>query len=119
MAYVEEDIQQEIRDHIIREGHKIAADTSVNAVTAVCSTDADPCQVGPSNKRKKLGSLFRKDAAECSSAQTPKEKVELELTLYLNQSQQPDAESDPLTWWQVQETNFPTLSVLAKKYLCY
>ena len=29
-----------------------------------------------------------------------------------------DMDSDPLLWWKSQERDIPTLSVLAKKYLC-
>lgn len=46
---------------------------------------------------------------------TPQNNTELDL--YLSESS-PDLDADPLTYWKVNQTRFPGLSALAKKYLC-
>ena len=30
----------------------------------------------------------------------------------------PDADSNPLEWWKIHESAYPTLAILVKKYLC-
>ena len=47
----------------------------------------------------------------------PKEKVEVEISKYLN-SPVVEMDSDPLQWWKHEEKRLPLLAVLAKKYLC-
>ena len=83
------------------------------ASESLVSAEAAP----PPNKKKRLGSLFKKSRSDGQSPfLTSHERVKIELNTYL-QSTQSDAESDPLQWWPSQERNFPILAALAKKYL--
>ena len=82
------------------------------------SIDHLQATVQPSKKRK-LGDVLKKskERASISSAVTPVEIVQQEVERYL-QAPQPDVDSDPLDWWKMNETIYPNLAKLAKKYLC-
>jgi len=41
----------------------------------------------------------------------------VEFNKYLNM-EPINLESDPLKWWKVYQNEFPTLAIIAKKYLC-
>ena len=76
----------------------------------------------PKKKNITLGSILKKstDGMSTDSAQrglTLEDEVKKEIECYL-QSPQPDADSNPLIWWRGFSASFPTLSVLARKYLC-
>lgn len=82
------------------------------------SIDQLQATVQPSKKRK-LGDVLKKskERASISSATTPVEIVQQEIERYL-QAPQPDVDSDPFDWWKINETIYPNLAKLAKKYLC-
>uniref|UniRef100_A0A8C7Y9S8 HAT C-terminal dimerisation domain-containing protein n=1 Tax=Oryzias sinensis TaxID=183150 RepID=A0A8C7Y9S8_9TELE len=69
----------------------------------------------PNKKKWSLGSLLAKRAA--AATLTDEQKVESEMTIYL-QEMPIDGEENPLTWWKRNETRFPFLARLARKYLC-
>ena len=66
--------------------------------------------------RIKLGSILKKPDAS-SRGQTPSDIAKNEIERYL-QVPKVDEEEDPLEWWKTNCVIFPTLSVMAKKYLC-
>ena len=41
----------------------------------------------------------------------------IEIDRYLSEPT-PSFTEDPLVWWKLKENSYPTLSILAKKYLC-
>ncbi|XP_059379463.1 E3 SUMO-protein ligase ZBED1-like [Carassius carassius] len=72
----------------------------------------------PKKKKWSLGSLLAKRAATAAAATlTDEQKVESEMTIYL-QEMAIDGEEDPLTWWKTNEIRFPFMARLARKYLC-
>lgn len=65
-------------------------------------------------KKKTLGSFFQKP---CTTVQMCEEdKIRAELSAYLLFSDI-DPDTDPLQWWKMHVTNYPRLSVLARKCL--
>ena len=76
----------------------------------------------PKKKKITLGSILKKSTGDISTESaerglTLEDKVKKEIECYL-QSPKPDADSNPLVWWRGFSASFPTLSVLARKYLC-
>ena len=74
----------------------------------------------PPSKKQKLGAWL-KHAGELDTAEAeplrPREKIRLEIN-HFEKIAKPDADSDPLKWWKLYSSQYPTLSLLAKKYLC-
>ena len=77
-------------------------------VSSICNSESSP----PSKKRK-LGAWL-KQAGELDTTTTeplrPREKIELELNHY-EKIAKPDVDSDPLKWWKLYSSSYPTLSV--------
>ena len=76
----------------------------------------------PASEKKpnrSLGSFFKGSEATPSTAPTVslEQAVEAELSSYLVSPVQ-DSEGSPLDWWREHQVHFPTLSKVAKKYLC-
>ena len=76
----------------------------------------------PKKKKITLGSILKKSTDGMSTESvhrglTLEDQVKKEIECYL-QSPKPDTDSNPLIWWRGFSASFPTLSVLAKKYLC-
>ena len=76
----------------------------------------------PAKKNKvTLGSILKQTtesrSADTGSRTSLEDKVKKEIESYL-QSPKPDADSNPLKLWRRNFASFPTLSVLARKYLC-
>ena len=73
----------------------------------------------PPPKKKKLGSWLkaaRKEQESCST-RSPEKLMKDEIEQY-SKIIKPDADSNPLDWWKIHESAYPTLAKLAKKYLC-
>ena len=62
-----------------------------------------------------LGNILGKQ--QVRSTLSLSERVKQELDLYLH-SPTFDIDMCPLEWWKTEETKFPSLAKLAKKYLC-
>ena len=73
--------------------------------------------VPPTAKKKKSLASFFEHGTPTSTTQTQTGAVENELSSYLL-SLCVESNADPLKWWKNHEINFPTLSRLAKRYLC-
>ena len=50
-------------------------------------------------------------------AETPAPDVRVEVERYLSEPT-PDLREDALVWWKLWENSYPTLSIVARKYLC-
>ncbi len=114
--YVDKYDLEGIKEVIMIEGIAVADKT--RSTTTTTPTDpqlADPePEARPPTKKLKLGSLFKKARVDSHGPpMTPRERAKAELASYL-QSPQPDSD---VKWWQSRE-DFPTLSTLARKYLC-
>ncbi|KAK0132098.1 Zinc finger BED domain-containing protein 1 [Merluccius polli] len=84
------------------------------------STKPQPSTSSEAKKPKRsLGSFFKGSEATPSTASTVslEQAVEAELSSYLVSPVQ-DSEGSPLDWWREHQVHFPTLSKVAKKYLC-
>lgn len=68
-------------------------------------------------RRRTLGSLFKPKGWENTDSQTSvREKVQCEIATCLKVPKL-DTESDPLEWWKLNESGYPGLAKVAKKYL--
>jgi len=73
----------------------------------------------PVNKKRKLVDILSKASTSGTQSvnnEDSEERTQRELTCYL-QMPCPDMQSNPLDWWKVHHTQFPILSLMAKKYL--
>ncbi len=81
-------------------------------------TEEETTGVEPQVKRKKtLASLLKRKAGTATANLTIPEKVVTELATYAQDSPI-NTEQDPLVWWKDNESRFPLLAKVAKKYLC-
>ena len=72
----------------------------------------------PAKKSKGLNSILGKCLDATSRIPlNHEEKVTQELKQYLSHSKL-DMEDSPLLWWNVEETRYPHLAILARKFLC-
>ena len=71
--------------------------------------------MGP-HKKRKLSDFFT--ATECNQHENPESKLERELELYVNRPKVADKSINVLKWWSDNSTVYPTLPILAEKYLC-
>ena len=68
-------------------------------------------------KSEKVWVLFCDNDAQNETPLHPQERVEVEISRYLDLPVV-EIDSDPLQWWKHEEKRLPVLAVLAKKYLC-
>ncbi len=81
-------------------------------------TEEETTGVEPQVKRKKtLASLLKRKAGTATANLTIPEKVVTELATYAQDSPI-NTEQDPLVWWKDNESRFPLLAKVAKKYIC-
>lgn len=72
----------------------------------------------PAPKKMRLCDLLQHRRAQPSTHVLPKRvQADAELTRYL-QEEALDTSGDPLLWWRDNESRFPLMSKLAKKYMC-
>ncbi|GFW83387.1 dimer_Tnp_hAT domain-containing protein [Trichonephila clavipes] len=69
--------------------------------------------------KKRLAKFFNVFGSNSNSESTrnPSQEAEKELNEYLSMPRV-SFEHDPLDWWKVHYESFPSLKVLARKYLC-
>ena len=118
MNYFSEDEIAIVRYKITNEGKLIARriDESVPQAVDAAAEEATLETTPPVNKKRKLVDILSKVSTSRSQCVNNEERTQDELTRYL-QMPSPDIKSNPLDWWKVQQTQFPILSTLAKKYL--
>ena len=85
------------------------------------SNTSDCSELGPlpPKKRKGLSAILmniQHENSEATTTLTAEDKIDGEFTSYLDYPTV-DFETNPLRWWKDEERRFPTLSILAKKYL--
>ena len=82
------------------------------------STDLFEPREGPSSKEThSLWESFDKKIMEASSRRTSTTDAFIEVRRYFEEINI-DRKEDPLTWWKVNQSRFPKLQMIAKKYLC-
>lgn len=75
--------------------------------------------VDPQPKRKKtLASLLKRKADTVTVNLTIPEMVVSEISTYALRESPIHAEQDSLAWWKENQSRFPLLAKVAKKYLC-
>ena len=102
-----------VKDTLAKEGTEIklsSAETQENNAGGNDAVDAPP------SKRKKLGSWLKSVRQEQESIRSPEQAVKDEIEQYCK-IVKPDADSNPLQWWQQHQKAYPTIAKLAKKYL--
>ena len=100
-----------VKDTLAKEGTEIKlSSTEIQVENDVSGDDA------PLPKRKKLGSWLKSARQERESVCSPEQAVKDEIEQYCKIIK-PDADSNPLQWWQQHQTAYPTVAKLAKKYL--
>lgn len=114
--YVAEDKVEEIKCRAISEMEAMLSESDQVSASQPhqAPTVSEPAAEPP--KKKTLGSFFKR-ATTSSATSSQRERIETELSAYL-QSVDADSESDPLQWWKTHEEMFPNLKNVAKKYLC-
>ncbi len=96
---------------------------AVRDVDTECSSSPVEFPMPPPTKRMKrsLGSLLKQttmeDMSEAPASLTPQDKISKEIDSYLKVAKI-DAEEDPLKWWYNNESTYPLLAKLSRKYLC-
>ncbi|XDV17019.1 hypothetical protein PO909_016474 [Leuciscus waleckii] len=95
----------------------IAVDKLPNIKAKVMSDMKEVSQEQKTTTKKSLGSFFKTVSAMPTSLQL-EEAIASEMNSYLL-TPSIDSEEDPLQWWKLHQINFPRLSKLAKKYLCF
>ncbi len=96
---------------------------AVRDVDTECSLSPVECPMPPPTKRMKrsLGSLLKQttmeDTSEAPASLTPQGKISKEIDSYLKVAKI-DAEEDPFKWWYNNESTYPLLAKLSRKYLC-
>ena len=99
-----------VKDTLAKEGTEIKlSSTEIQVENDVSGEDA------PLPKRKKLGSWLKSARQEQKSVRSPEQAVKDEIEQYCKITK-PDADSNPLQWWQQHQTAYPTVAKLAKKY---
>ena len=88
-----------------------------------CSTTTTTQVLDPPSKKPKglaglLASIEKDDQTTSQSHSTlsPEEKINLEITLYL-EAPFLEPEGDPLSWWRREDVRYPTIAQVARKYL--
>lgn len=71
----------------------------------------------PKKKAKGLGAILQHSLSTDQDNVSSEDKVEREIKRY-EEYPPVDVESDPLLWWKNEQKHFPSLSHLARKYLC-
>ncbi|XP_025753343.1 zinc finger BED domain-containing protein 1-like [Oreochromis niloticus] len=116
-AYISADCVTTIQEKVKMEMKSAAA---VHPESTAESTEPQPSTSSEEKKRKRsLGRFFKESETLSSTAPTvsPEQAIEAELSSYSVCPVQ-DSEENPLDWWRKHQVNFPTLSKVAKKYLC-
>ncbi|XP_057689438.1 E3 SUMO-protein ligase ZBED1-like [Corythoichthys intestinalis] len=88
--------------------------------TAAATTESEPCTSSlPKRPKRSLGSFFKESEVLpwTTSVLSCQQAIEGELKSYLVSPAQ-DSDGNPLQWWREHHAHFPSLSKIAKKYLC-
>lgn len=107
------------KDRLAREGTELRSATLSVHSDQTEQQENDDTSGEPPPKKRKLGSWLKaaRREQESSSTKSPEELMMDEIEIY-SKITKPDADSNPLDWWKVHGSSYPTLAKLAKKYLC-
>ena len=95
------------------EAMEVYSHSQVEIPAVSCSNSSPPL------KKRKLGAWLKQAGESGIAAEPlrPRERIGMEIDQF-EKIAKPDADSDPLKWWKLYSSSYPTLSLLAKKYLC-
>ncbi|XP_051997764.1 E3 SUMO-protein ligase ZBED1-like [Xyrauchen texanus] len=79
--------------------------------------DAGKAVVPPAAKKKTLGDLLKSRTTSASAPIPKRARADNELTRYLHE-ECIDSNANPLSWWRDNQSRFPLLSKVARKYMC-
>jgi len=71
----------------------------------------------PAAKKKTLGDLLKSRTTSASAPIPKRARADKELTRYLNE-ECIDSNANPLSWWRDNQSRYPLLSKVARKYMC-
>ena len=94
---------------------------TVNDIDTNAASTSDVEEVYPAKRMKGLAAvpqhITKDDSVHSVTPLTPLQKIKKEVTSYLDYpSLEPN--TNPLEWWKAENSRFPNLLNLAKKYLC-
>lgn len=118
LEYTKEEKKEYIKNRAVLE--MLKGDRAVAVGEASKDDNGDVSAAGPPPKKtkKSLSSFFpKRPTTSDTRGLSAKQLVERELSNYLL-SPSADDDSNPLDWWKLYQNNFPTVSQLAKHYLC-
>lgn len=108
--FEEEDVTEELIEEIMHE------DQPENTQTEESLNAGEGTSAAPAAKKMNLAQLLGKRKAKATIL--PKRaRAGEELTRYL-QEETIDTSDEPLAWWRNNESRYPLLATIAKKYLC-
>ena len=83
------------------------------------SSSSATSEIEPPPSKKKLGSWLKesKKKSFTSQPEDARERTKKEIERY-EKAPQADSDSNPLDWWRVYAETYPSLSKMARKYLC-
>ena len=118
MNYCSEEEQAIVQPRILAEGKLVARriDESHPPSEYGETTKGTLQETPPPNKKRKLVDILSKVSTARHQCANNEERIQVELTSYLPLPS-PELKSNPLDWWKDHHTQFPILSILAKKYL--
>ncbi|RXN13466.1 zinc finger BED domain-containing 1-like protein [Labeo rohita] len=88
-----------------------------SAASASVVGDEEQAVVPPAAKKKTLGDLLKSRTTSASAPIPKRVRADNELTRYL-QEECIDSNANPLSWWRDNQSRYPLLSKVARKYMC-
>ncbi len=88
-----------------------------SAASASVVGDQGQVVVPPAAKKKTLGDLLKSRTTSTSAPIPKRARADNELTRYL-QEESIDCNANPLFWWRDNQSRYPLLSKVARKYMC-
>lgn len=95
----------------------VGVEDEETAASASVVGDDGQAVVPPAAKKKTLGDLLKSRTTSASAPIPKRARADNELTRYLHE-ECIDSNANPLSWWRDNQSRFPLLSKVARKYMC-
>ncbi len=107
----------ETKSKLIEEMVGVEDEGSAASASVVGDGDQGQAVVPPAAKKKTLGDLLKSRTTSASAPIPKRARADNELTRYL-QEESIDSNANPLFWWRDNQSRYPLLSKVARKYMC-
>ncbi len=107
----------ETKSKLIEEMVGVEDEGSAASASVVGDGDQGQAVVPPAAKKKTLGDLLKSRTTSASTPIPKRARADNELTRYL-QEESIDSNANPLFWWRDNQSRYPLLSKVARKYMC-